>query len=144
MRMLRNNTSNRGGIAIAVQRAPRPVQPFYTFRRIAGACMSQNSTPPLPQSLPDWLRFQQQTHPDAIALGLERVRELLGRLGSPRPPKRGLSIAGTNGKGSTVACADGIARAAGLRAGCYTSPHLLHYNERVRIEGEPVDDARLC
>ena len=106
--------------------------------------MSQNPTPPARQSLPDWLRFQQQTHPDAIALGLERVREVLVRLGNPRPAKRVLSIAGTNGKGSTAAFADGIARAAGLRAGCYTSPHLLHYNERVRIDGEAVDDARLC
>jgi dihydrofolate synthase/folylpolyglutamate synthase len=94
--------------------------------------------------LPEWLAFQQQTHPDAIALGLERVRTLVERLGCRRPAARVLTIGGTNGKGSTAAFAEALARAAGRRVGCYLSPHLLRYNERLRIDAVEVEDARFC
>jgi len=90
-----------------------------------------------------WLAYQQRQHPDAIALGLDRVRELARRLGLARPARHVVTVAGTNGKGSTVAFIEAIARAAGLRVGAYTSPHLLRYNERVRIEGVDATDEKL-
>ncbi len=95
------------------------------------------------RSLADWLQFQQQLHPQAIALGLERVREVAGRLGAGRPAATVITVAGTNGKGSTVAMLDAMLRAAGYTVGTYTSPHLIRYNERVRVAGEPVDDVQL-
>ena len=96
------------------------------------------------RSLADWLAYQQTTHPQSIAMGLDRLRILAVRLELRRVARQVLTVGGTNGKGSTVAFADSIARAAGLKVGCYTSPHLLRYNERVRIGGEPVDDDTLC
>ncbi|MCF7221265.1 bifunctional tetrahydrofolate synthase/dihydrofolate synthase [Lysobacter sp. TLK-CK17T] len=75
-------------------------------------------------------------------MGLERVREVAARMGLGRPAKQVITVAGTNGKGSTVAFIEAIARSAGWRSGAYTSPHLLAYNERVRIDGsDAVDDA---
>lgn len=106
--------------------------------------MSHASPPPCKRSLAEWLQYQQQTHPDAIALGLDRVRAVVQKLGCQRPASKVLTVGGTNGKGSTVAFAEALARAAGRRVGCYTSPHLLHYSERVRIDGAPIDDASLC
>ncbi len=103
----------------------------------------QASLPQHPMNLDQWLDHQQQQHPDAIALGLDRVREVARRLGIARPATRVVTVAGTNGKGSTVAFIEAIARGAGLRVGAYTSPHLLRYNERIRIDGIDVDDAAL-
>ena len=83
-------------------------------------------------------------HPQRIDLSLERMRALCAALGDPQdrlPPV--VHVAGTNGKGSTVAFIEAIARAAEWKVGAYTSPHLLRYNERVRIDGQDVDDARL-
>jgi dihydrofolate synthase / folylpolyglutamate synthase len=97
----------------------------------------------MPRTLADWLTYQEQIHPAGIALGLERVREVAGRLDVGRPASNVITVAGTNGKGSTVAFIDAIARAAGYRVGCFTSPHLLRYNERVRIDGVEVDDDAL-
>ena len=94
-------------------------------------------------NLSQWLDYQQSIHPKSIELGLERVREVATRLGLGKPAKRVITVAGTNGKGSTVAFVEAIARAAGHRVGAYTSPHLLAYNERVRIDGVPVGDAAL-
>ena len=93
--------------------------------------------------LDQWLAHQQLQHPDAIALGLDRVRVVAQRLGLTRPATHVITVAGTNGKGSTVAFIEAIARAAGLRVGAYTSPHLLRYNERVRIDGVDADDDAL-
>src|SRR5260221_1186008 len=95
------------------------------------------------KSLASWLEFIEQQHPKAIALGLERVGEVLGRL------QAGLScpvitVAGTNGKGSTCAMLESILAAAGYRTALYTSPHLLRYNERVRIGAREASDAALC
>ncbi|HTD28470.1 MAG TPA: folylpolyglutamate synthase/dihydrofolate synthase family protein [Xanthomonadaceae bacterium] len=94
-------------------------------------------------TLDDWLAHQQLQHPDAIALGLDRVRTVAQRLGLTRPATHVITVAGTNGKGSTVAFIEAIARAAGLRVGAYTSPHLLRYNERVRVDGADATDAAL-
>ena len=95
------------------------------------------------KSLADWLRFIEQQHPQAIALGLDRVKEVLGRmkiqLACPV-----ITVGGTNGKGSTCALLESILRAAGYRTGLYTSPHLLEYNERVRVAGAEAADGALC
>jgi len=95
-------------------------------------------------SLPDWLRWQEQLHVREIDLGLERARRVLDGLGLPRPAWPVITVAGTNGKGSTVAMLESLLRCAGLRVGCYSSPHLLRYNERIRIDGAPVRDQPLC
>jgi dihydrofolate synthase/folylpolyglutamate synthase len=96
-----------------------------------------------PQSLADWLDYISGQHPVAIALGLERVAEVAGRLGVIRPPVV-ITVGGTNGKGSTCAYLEKILLEAGYRVGLYTSPHLLRYNERVRINGEDATDEALC
>ena len=93
--------------------------------------------------LEDWLRWQEALHPQAIALGLDRVAAVAGRLGLPAAGPVTFTVAGTNGKGSTCALLSEICRAAGHRVGTYTSPHLLRYNERVALDGVPVTDAAL-
>lgn len=95
-------------------------------------------------TLNDWLSWQETLHPRAIELGLERVREVLQRLHPEPAPQVFITVGGTNGKGSCVAFLDAILRAAGYTVGAYTSPHLLRYNERIRINGAAVDDATLC
>ncbi|HEX4894783.1 MAG TPA: bifunctional tetrahydrofolate synthase/dihydrofolate synthase [Solimonas sp.] len=96
------------------------------------------------RSLEDWLRWQETLHPKVIALGLERVREVALRLGVAQGPAVTLTVGGTNGKGSSATLAADIYEAAGYPTGLYTSPHLLHYRERIRIDGVPADDASLC
>jgi dihydrofolate synthase/folylpolyglutamate synthase len=103
--------------------------------------MNLPSTPA--RSLEDWLAFIERQHPRTIALGLERVRTVATQLGLQRPARRVITVGGTNGKGSTVAFIEAVARAQGWRVGAYTSPHLLAYNERVRIDGRDVGDAAL-
>lgn len=99
-------------------------------------------------TLQDWLDWQQRLHPSQIELGLERVSAVWSRLSTSLPAAAlncpTITVGGTNGKGSTVAFLDAILRAAGYRTGVYTSPHLLRYNERIAINGEPVDDADIC
>jgi dihydrofolate synthase/folylpolyglutamate synthase len=82
-------------------------------------------------------------HPTTIAMGLERVTRVLGAL-ALRPGCAIVTVGGTNGKGSTCAMLESVLHAAGYRVGLYTSPHLLRYNERVRIGRVPVSDAELC
>lgn len=101
-------------------------------------------SPPSARSLDEWLRLQERLHPRSIELGLERVRRVASRLQLPDPDIYTLSVAGTNGKGSSATLAAGIYQAAGYRVGLYTSPHVLRYNERVQIDGAMVDDAALC
>ena len=93
--------------------------------------------------LSQWLEYIQRQHPESIELGLDRVREVATRLGLGRPAAQVITVAGTNGKGSTVAFIQAIAGAGGWKVGAYTSPHLLRYNERVRIEAEEVADDAL-
>lgn len=90
-----------------------------------------------------WLDHQLRLHPKNIELGLERVRPVAERLGVLRPAARVLTVAGTNGKGSTVAMLEAACLAAGLRCGAYTSPHIERYHERIRIDGREVEDAEL-
>ena len=94
--------------------------------------------------LQEWLDWQTQLHPSAIELGLERVAAVWQRLGPERLSCPVITVGGTNGKGSCVAMIEAMALAAGYRCIAYTSPHLLAYNERVRISGEQVTEARLC
>jgi dihydrofolate synthase / folylpolyglutamate synthase len=94
--------------------------------------------------LSDWLAWQEGLHVHEIELGLERCQIVAGRMGLTAPEYRVFTVGGTNGKGSTVAMLDAILRAQGQRVGTYTSPHLLSYNERIRIDGEAVTDDRLC
>ena len=95
------------------------------------------------RTLPQWLDWQQRQHPQSIALGLDRVREIYARLQLPSP-RRCVTIAGTNGKGTVAHALDALATARSWRTGRYTSPHLYRYNERVCLGGTPVDDATLC
>lgn len=96
-----------------------------------------------PTTLDAWLARLQEQHPQAIELGLGRVREVATRLGLGSPAKQAITVGGTNGKGSTVAFIESIARAGGWKVGTYTSPHLLRYNERVRIDGVDATDDEL-
>ena len=114
--------------------------------RAASARVSaENSrmSPARPATLEQWLAHIEQQHPQPIAMGLERVREVAARMRLAQPGKHCIVVGGTNGKGSTVAFIEAIARAAGWKVGAYTSPHLLAYNERVRIDGADVGDATL-
>jgi len=95
------------------------------------------------RSLAEWLEQQQKSHPSAIDLTLSRVREVARRLDLLTPDFRVITVGGTNGKGSTVACLDALLRAAGLRCGRFTSPHLARYNERICIDGVEASDASL-
>ncbi len=96
-----------------------------------------------PRTLQQWLDYQVGLHPRSIELGLARVGEVWRRLGAPRPAPLVITVAGTNGKGSTVAFLEAMLAAGGYRVGAYTSPHILAYNERVRIAGADVDDHAL-
>src|SRR6185312_5030138 len=96
-----------------------------------------------PGSLEGWLAYLETLHPQAIALGLDRVRAVHARLDAAIACPV-VTIAGTNGKGSTAAMLASMLRAAGFRTGLYTSPHILRYNERVVVDGVAADDAALC
>lgn len=95
------------------------------------------------KTLDEWLAYQQAIHPHGIEMGLERVGEVWWRMASPHLAPVVITVGGTNGKGSTVAFLEAMLRAGGMRVGAYTSPHLLRYNERVRVDGAPVADAAL-
>ena len=97
----------------------------------------------MPATLADWLTHLETLHPKTIALGLERVAQVKQRL-NLQPDFPIIVVGGTNGKGSVCAMLESMLHAAGYRVGCYTSPHLLHYNERVRIAKQQVSDAELC
>jgi len=95
-----------------------------------------------PADLEGWLAYLETLHPRVIAMGLARVGEVLARMGIALDGPV-ITVAGTNGKGSTVAMIEAMLRCAGYRTGRYMSPHLSRYNERVAIGGVPVDDATL-
>jgi len=97
----------------------------------------------MPNTLADWLTYLESLHPKTIALGLERVAQVKQRL-NLQPDFPLIVVGGTNGKGSVCAMLESMLHAAGYRVGCYTSPHLLHYNERVRIGKQQASDAELC
>jgi dihydrofolate synthase / folylpolyglutamate synthase len=94
------------------------------------------------RSLADWLAHVERIHPREIELGLDRVREVARRL-DLQVPGVSVVVGGTNGKGSTCALLESVLLAAGYRVGCYTSPHLLRFNERARVGGVPASDDAL-
>ncbi len=97
----------------------------------------------MPNTLAQWLARIEGLHPSAIDLGLERVARVRDRMGlAPTFPI--ITVAGTNGKGSTCAMLEAVLAAAGYTVGCYTSPHLLRYNERVRVNRCEAQDPALC
>ena len=85
----------------------------------------------------DWLFGTQQR---GVKLGLSNVRRLLSSLGEPQNALQFIHVAGTNGKGSVCAMIDSISRAAGIETGLFTSPHLVRFNERIQVDGIPIDD----
>lgn len=95
-------------------------------------------------SLDDWLGWLEQSHPKEIDLGLDRIRQVAERLDLLRPRAKVITVAGTNGKGSCVTATAGLLQTAGFSVGVYTSPHLLHYAERIQINGKPVADQLIC
>jgi len=96
------------------------------------------------RTLAEWLAYQQDLHPSAIDLGLERVHAVATRLELLPPAGRTALVGGTNGKGSTASFLAAMAQAHGERVGLFTSPHLWRYQERITIDGLEVQDAPLC
>ena len=96
------------------------------------------------RSLVDWLSYLEQIHPVNIDMGLERVGAVARRMGLTRLPFKVITVAGTNGKGSSCAMAASILMAAGYKVGVYSSPHLLRFTERVRIDGAELSDSEHC
>jgi dihydrofolate synthase/folylpolyglutamate synthase len=94
-------------------------------------------------TLDAWLAWQERLHPSAIELGLDRVRLVLRALELPACACQVITVGGTNGKGSCVALLESILGAQGLKVGAFTSPHLVRYNERIRIDGREATDAEL-
>jgi dihydrofolate synthase/folylpolyglutamate synthase len=95
------------------------------------------------RTLADWLVYQEGLHPSTIDLGLDRLSQVLARLQWRQPAYPVVTVGGTNGKGSCVALLESIFAAAGYRVGAFTSPHLIRYNERIRIAGCDASDASL-
>lgn len=107
---------------------------------MADPCAPERTPPAARWGLADWLRWQEGLSPVEINPGLDRVQEVGSRLGVLNPACPVITVAGTNGKGSTTAYLEAILNAAGYRTAVYTSPHLLRYNERIRVAGEAVHD----
>lgn len=95
-------------------------------------------------SLSDWLGWLETCHPQEIDLGLERIRIVAQRLHLLNPSARIVTVAGTNGKGSCVAATAALLRKAGFSVGVYTSPHLLHYCERICIDDVAASEQEVC
>ncbi|MCR8921723.1 bifunctional tetrahydrofolate synthase/dihydrofolate synthase [Dasania sp. GY-MA-18] len=94
-------------------------------------------------TLQGWLSWIESCHPSEIELGLERMGQVFQRLKTDFSNSKIITVAGTNGKGSCVAALEHLLLKAGLSVGCYTSPHFIRYNERIKINGQQVDDAAL-
>ncbi|HMT92114.1 bifunctional tetrahydrofolate synthase/dihydrofolate synthase [uncultured Thiothrix sp.] len=98
---------------------------------------------PFGQGLAAWLAWQENLHVSTIDLGLERIAQVATRMQLLKPDFPIITVAGTNGKGSTVALLTSILQSAGYQVGSYTSPHILHYNERITLNSLPVEDSLL-
>src|SRR5699024_2906958 len=96
------------------------------------------------QTLAGWLDKILAMHEQEIDMGLARIQRVARKLGVTEQLPPVITVAGTNGKGSTIALLNTLASAAGLRTGVYTSPHITHFNERIRINGKLASDADLC
>lgn len=102
--------------------------------------MSKQHSPEATSPLSMWLHYLENIHTSAIDLGLDRVANVAQSANLTKPAPTVITVAGTNGKGSTCALMEAILLDAGYRVGVYSSPHLIHYNERVRINGHDVTD----
>ena len=96
-----------------------------------------------PSTASEWLAYIEALHPKSIAMGLDRVQAVADSL-NLKPSFPIITVAGTNGKGSVCAMLSQIYVEAGYRVGCYTSPHLIRYNERVCINNQTISDDDLC
>lgn len=96
------------------------------------------------ESLSAWLEWLEKNHPQEIDLGLERVACVAARMALLNPSAKVVTVAGTNGKGSCVTATAALLASAGFSVGVYTSPHLIHYNERIVVDGKAVDDEEIC
>ena len=103
--------------------------------------MNNHQTPQATSPLAAWLYYLERLHSQPIELGLERVKQVAERLDLLKPAPKVFTVAGTNGKGTTCCTLESILLAAGLRVGVYSSPHLLRYTERVRIQGQELSEA---
>ncbi|CRY53125.1 bifunctional folylpolyglutamate synthase/ dihydrofolate synthase [Yersinia intermedia] len=103
--------------------------------------MNNHQIPQATSPLAAWLDYLEHLHSQPIELGLERVKQVAERLDLLKPAPTVFTIAGTNGKGTTCCTLESILLAAGLRVGVYSSPHLLRYTERVRIQGQELSEA---
>ena len=102
--------------------------------------MSGLTAPPATAPLAAWLTYLENLHTSAIDLGLDRALEVATRAQLTKPAQQVITVAGTNGKGSTCAILEAILLEAGYKVGVYSSPHLVRYNERVRINGRELPD----
>ena len=98
----------------------------------------------MPEIIDDWLSLLEQRYPDKIELGLERVKKIASRLNLTKFLCPVMTVGGTNGKGSTVACLEAVYMAAGYRVGSFNSPYFFRINEEIKINGIEVDDQKLC
>lgn len=96
------------------------------------------------KSLQEWLKWQEGLNPRIIDLGLERSEGVYRRLNPDNWQPPTITVAGTNGKGSCIAFLEAIYQAQGYKVGAYTSPHIVHYNERIKIDGRAVGDEVIC
>lgn len=106
--------------------------------------MTSAFSPTAQSSLAEWLEYLMHLHTSAIDLGLDRVQSVAERAKLTHPAPKVITVAGTNGKGSTCAMMEAILLKAGYRVGVYSSPHLVKYNERVRIDGKMLPDEDHC
>ncbi len=106
--------------------------------------MNNNNIPEATSSLTEWLSWLEHLHEKPIELGLERIGQVAAEAALLNPAPVVFTISGTNGKGTTCCMLEAILLAAGLRVGVYSSPHFLHYTERVRIQGSELQEAAHC
>ncbi|UPR57290.1 bifunctional tetrahydrofolate synthase/dihydrofolate synthase [Vibrio sp. ED004] len=105
--------------------------------------MSQQPIPQATSSLEMWLDYLSNIHTSAIDLGLDRAQAVASKANLTKPAQHVITVAGTNGKGSTCALMEAILLDAGYSVGVYSSPHLIRYNERVRINGQDLSDEKM-
>ena len=95
------------------------------------------------KSLDEWLNWQQNLHPKNIDFKIERIKSVYNKLNIKQIAKKIVIIAGTNGKGSTVAILESLLHESKFKVGSFTSPHILKYNERIKISKQNIDDEAL-
>ncbi|MGL5223511.1 MAG: Mur ligase family protein, partial [Plesiomonas shigelloides] len=103
--------------------------------------MNSMNRPQATSPLATWLSYLESLHSTTIDLGLDRIRQVAQQLALQKPAPLVITVAGTNGKGTTCRTLEIILLQAGYRVGVYSSPHLLRYTERVRVQGQELDEA---